>query len=153
MRTTGVKLKTSFSTWNDENQRLSDAVQTFRSSLETIERAYEFMLAYAAQGRATDEGHSVGPSIRETLGDLHAALGSIAAEAANAYGDNANSGFIDALGNDATRASHSVQLALSCKRLSSQLVDNLNASIHLRAVLTGLFLADEALNIATQHQD
>jgi len=128
---------------------MSDAAETFRSSLETIERAYEFMLAYAAQGRATDEGQSVGPSIRETLDDLHTALGSIAAEAANAYGDDANSGFIDALGDDAARASHSVQLALSCNRISSQLIDNLNASIHLRAVLTGLFLADEALNISS----
>jgi hypothetical protein len=29
--------------------------------------------------------------------------------------------------------------------ISSQLVDNLNASIHLRALLTDLFLIDEAL--------
>jgi hypothetical protein len=127
---------------------LSDAVAEFRSSLDTIERAYEFMLAYAAQGRATDEGQSVGPSIRETLGDLHTALGRIAAQTADAYADDTNAGFIGALGDDATRASHSVQLALSCDRISSQLIDNLNASIHLRAVLTGLFLADEALNIA-----
>ena len=126
---------------------MSDATEKFRASLETIERAYEFMLAYAAQGRATDEGQSVGPSIRETLDELHTALGSIAAQAAHAFADDANSGFIDALADDATRASHSVQLALSCDRISSQLVDNLNASIHLRAVLTGLFLADEALNI------
>jgi hypothetical protein len=41
-----------------------------------------------------------------------------------------------------------VKAALHCERISSQLVDNLNASIHLRAVLTGLFLADEVLKIA-----
>jgi hypothetical protein len=29
--------------------------------------------------------------------------------------------------------------------ISSQLVDNLNASIHVRALLTDLFLLDEAL--------
>jgi len=29
--------------------------------------------------------------------------------------------------------------------MSSQLVDNLNANIHLRALLTDLFLVDEAL--------
>lgn len=126
---------------------MSDAIATFRSSLDTIERAYEFMLAYAAQGRETDAGQSVGPSIRKTLDDLLAALGTIADLAAEACVDNANAGFIDILRDDSKRAAHSVQLALNCDRISSQLVDNLNASIHLRAVLTGLFLADEALNI------
>lgn len=126
---------------------MSNATEIFRSSLDTIERAYEFMLAYAAQGRATDEGQSVGPSMRKTLGDLNAALGAVAEQAADACGDNANAGFIDTLGEDAAKAARSVQLTLNCSRISSQLVDNLNASIHLRAVLTGLFLLDEALNI------
>ena len=48
----------------------------------------------------------------------------------------------------AARAATSVRAALACVRISSQLVDNLNASIHLRAVLTGLFLADEIVQIA-----
>ena len=128
---------------------LSEATESFRSSLDTIERAYEFMLAYAAQGRATDEGQQVGPSIRETLDELHAALDSIADQVIAAQGDGANAGFTDALRDDADKAAHSVKLALSCERISSQLVDNLNASIHLRAVLTGLFLADEALKISS----
>jgi hypothetical protein len=34
---------------------------------------------------------------------------------------------------------------LSRADISSQLVDNLNASIHLRALLTDLFIVDEAL--------
>jgi hypothetical protein len=41
-----------------------------------------------------------------------------------------------------------VQLALMQRAIGSQLVDNLNASIHLRALLTDLFLIDEALNSA-----
>jgi len=36
-------------------------------------------------------------------------------------------------------------LALAQKSISSQLVDNLNASIHLRALLTDVFLIDEVL--------
>jgi hypothetical protein len=32
--------------------------------------------------------------------------------------------------------------------ISSQLIDNLNASIHLRALLTDLFLLDESLKPA-----
>jgi hypothetical protein len=34
--------------------------------------------------------------------------------------------------------------------ISSQLIDNLNASIHLRALLTDLFLVDELLKIQRQ---
>ena len=128
---------------------MSDATEIFRSNLETIERSYEFMLAYAAQGRATDEDQKVGPSIRQTLQELHVALGSIADQVSDALIDNSHAGFTAALADDAERAAHSVTLALRCKRISSQLVDNLNASIHLRAVLTGLFLADEALNISS----
>ena len=107
------------------------------------------MLAYAAQGRATDEGQQVGASIRETLDELHVVLGSIADQVSDSQGDEADAGFTDILRDDAERAAHSVKLALSCERISSQLVDNLNASIHLRAVLTGLFLADEALKISS----
>ncbi len=132
---------------------MSDAITTFRASLDTIEEAYEFMLAYAAQGRDTDAGQSVGPAIRPMLEKMHAALGVIADRVADAYAHDAGAGFVATLRDDAIKAAHSVQVALNCERISSQLVDNLNASIHLRAVLTGLFLADEALNIASQIQD
>jgi hypothetical protein len=107
------------------------------------------MLAYAAQGRATDEGQTVGPSIRATLGDLRAALGVIADQTGDALSSDESTGFTGTLKDDAEKAAQSVSLALHCERISSQLVDNLNASIHLRAVLTGLFLADEALNISS----
>ncbi len=44
---------------------------------------------------------------------------------------------------DARDAQAAVQLVLAQPSISSQLVDNLNASIHLRALLTDLFLIDE----------
>jgi hypothetical protein len=126
---------------------LSDSMTDFRSSLDTIERAYEIMLAYAAQGRDTDMGQTTAPSIRDTLVSLNDALGVVVDQVSDAYSDDSNAGFVDTLREDANRASCSVQAALNCARISSQLIDNLNASIHLRAVLTGLFLADEALKI------
>ncbi len=49
------------------------------------------------------------------------------------------------LDRDARDAQAAVQLVLAQPVISSQLVDNLNASIHLRALLTDLFLIDEAL--------
>ena len=46
---------------------------------------------------------------------------------------------------DASDSLASIQLVLAQATISSQLIDNLNASIHLRALLTDLFLVDEIL--------
>ena len=51
--------------------------------------------------------------------------------------------FIAMLNRDASDARAAVGLVLAQPSISSQLVDNLNASIHLRALLTDLFLMDE----------
>ena len=53
--------------------------------------------------------------------------------------------FISVVERDAARARAAVTLVLAQPSIGSQLVDNLNASIHLRTVLTDLFLLDEAL--------
>jgi len=39
---------------------------------------------------------------------------------------------------------------LSLPAIGSQVIDNLNASIHLRALLTDLFLIDEVLKTAAR---
>lgn len=118
---------------------------------DRIEEAYEFMLAYAAQGLTTDAGSSAGTQAREFLTKLDAALTGlgdafravVASEtpaAAERY-----PAFIAVLEADARAAQAAVQLVLAQPGISSQLVDNLNASIHLRALLTDIFLVDEAL--------
>ena len=48
---------------------------------------------------------------------------------------------------DARDSQAAVQLVVAQSAISSQLVDNLNASIHLRALLTDLFLIDEILKV------
>jgi len=45
---------------------------------------------------------------------------------------------------DAKKAYAAIDLVLTQKNISSEIVDNLNASIHLRALLTDLFLLSEA---------
>jgi len=120
---------------------------TLAERIEAIERAYEFMLAYAAQGRE-DEG---GGSVREFLERASAALeGLAAAAAAGPYPQDAASRqafgpFLEVLDDDARKAQAALRLVLAQKPIRSQLVDNLNASIHLRALLTDIFLIDEAL--------
>jgi hypothetical protein len=51
--------------------------------------------------------------------------------------------FIDVLEQDVKKASAGLRLTLAQPSISSQLVDNLNASIHLRTLLTDIFLVDE----------
>ena len=55
--------------------------------------------------------------------------------------------FLSVLGRDAGDALAAMALVLAQPAISSQLVDNLNASIHLRALLTDLFLVDEIAKV------
>jgi DNA polymerase III delta prime subunit len=113
-----------------------------------IEGCYEFMLAYAAQGLADDSSNS---QVRESLSKCSLALGDLAAlierfvAQIGAESTAPYAAFIAVLDRDARDAQAAVQLVLAQSKISSQLVDNLNASIHLRALLTDLFLIDEVL--------
>jgi hypothetical protein len=49
------------------------------------------------------------------------------------------------LDRDARDSLAAIEIVLAQPAISSQLVDNLNASIHVRALLTDLFLIDEIL--------
>jgi hypothetical protein len=53
--------------------------------------------------------------------------------------------FFAAVESDARIALATIRLVLARADISSQLIDNLNASIHLRALLTDLFVVDEVL--------
>jgi hypothetical protein len=117
----------------------------------SIEEAYEFALAYAAQGLESDQGSGSGAQLREFLRRSDDALTGLAdlfrrlvaseqLQPAERY-----HAFIAVLERDAQDAQAAIQLVLAQPAISSQLVDNLNASIHLRALLTDLFLIDELL--------
>jgi len=51
------------------------------------------------------------------------------------------------LARDVANALAAVELVLAQTRLSSQPIDNLNASIHLRTLLTDMFLIDELVKL------
>jgi len=51
------------------------------------------------------------------------------------------------LARDAQSSIAAIELVLVQPAISSQLIDNLNASIHLRALLTDLFLVTEILQM------
>ncbi len=130
----------------------NDPAQNLDERIDAIESGYEFMLAYAAQGRDTDQG--VGGSASELRGFLQAmeqaleglgATVSANAKAQNAEAAERSSVFLDAVDEDARRAQGVIRLVLAQAGISSQLIDNVNASIHLRALLTDLFVLDEVL--------
>jgi hypothetical protein len=119
--------------------------------IEAIESGYEFMLAYAAQGRQTDKGAAAGRNVREYLDKMVVALDGLSAviDAAAKGVDpglpSKGAAFFAAVDADARVALAALRLVLARENISSQLIDNMNASIHLRALLTDLFVVDEVL--------
>jgi hypothetical protein len=118
---------------------------------ETIEQAYEFMLAYAAQGLSGDAGSQSGGQLRELLSRAAAALQGLSdqygalVDAEHLQPRGTYAAFLNVLARDAGDALAAMELVLAQPSISSQTVDNLNASIHVRALLTDLFLIDEIL--------
>lgn len=109
--------------------------------IEVVETAYEFMLAYAAQGREDDATAAPGQSVRAVLGELEGALAGLDTSL------DREEPFHAVVRDDIGRTRKALALVLASPRISSELVDNLNASMHLRAVLTDLFLISEATRI------
>lgn len=133
-----------------------------KARVDLIEEAYEFFLAYAAQGLSGEAGDAGLPDRSDRTPDR--------AESSNDPGsptsrvrnylrrcDEALTGLADGfranlrhaadhedaiatLDRDAAAARSFVRLAMAQPAISSQLIDNLNASIHVRALLTDLFL-------------
>ena len=130
---------------------LEEARVQLNNRCNAIEECYEFMLAYAAQGLTTDQGSGSGSQVREFLRRCDVALTGLAdfltgfvkqldVESMAPY-----AAFMGVIDRDARDAQAAVKMVLAQTSISSQLVDNLNASIHLRALLTDLFLMDEVL--------
>ena len=114
-----------------------------------IEECYEFMLAYAAQGLRTEPGGGGGSQMRTLLtramrrSTASATCSREIVRSEQLRPAEKYDAFIAMLNRDASDARAAVGLVLAQPSISSQLIDNLNASIHLRALLTDLFLIDE----------
>jgi hypothetical protein len=110
-----------------------------------IEECYEFMLAFAGQGLPA-EGSGRDGLIRDFLSRAaHALAGIEQAYASVVPPGEPYAAFQTVLARDARDSLAAVELVLAQPAIGSQLIDNLNASIHLRALLTDLFLIDEIL--------
>ena len=130
---------------------MSTARDDLKSRIEAIESGYEYFLAYAAQGLSSDQGSKSGAPLRDFLRKMEAALDGLASpfrtvvseeglEPAPAWRD-----LLAVLEADAGATLAAIRLVAARPGISSQLIDNLNANIHLRALLTDLFLVDDLI--------
>jgi hypothetical protein len=125
--------------------------EEIRARCDAIEKCYEFMLAYAGQGLGGEEGSASSSGVRANLESAADAVSGLAEAYAAAVKQQKlefaerYSAFLAVLERDARDSLAAIQLVLAQPTISSQLIDNLNASIHLRALLTDLFLIDEIL--------
>ncbi len=121
------------------------------SRCSTIEESYEFFLAYAGQGLSGKEQSHASGQVREYLNQAAEAISGLAVNFSGAVKEenfqpaDRYLAFLSVLERDARDSLACIQLVLAQPAISSQLIDNLNASIHLRALLTDLFLIDEIL--------
>jgi hypothetical protein len=133
------------------NATLEEARAELNIRCDSIEECYEFMLAYAGQGLPSEPGGGASSQIRDYLKKCDAALTGLAdfittfVKRLDVATLAPYAAFMSVIDRDARNAQAAVQLVLAQPSISSQLVDNLNASIHLRALLTDLFLIDEVL--------
>lgn len=122
--------------------------ERLRRRIELLEEAYEYFLSYAARGLRGDDGDRELRDYLERSLDAVDAVPGLFRESASRLeeeGSGALAAFGRVLEEDARKARAALDLVASRGSVSSQLVDNLNVSAHVRALLTDLFLVDEAL--------
>ncbi len=112
--------------------------------VDAIEDGYEFFLAYAAQGFGAADSGDLGAEVRDRLRRCDEALtGLVGAFRERLPPGEETEAALAVLERDARASLALIRLVASRDSVSSQLIDNLNASIHLRALLTDVFVLAE----------
>ena len=128
-----------------------EAKEELARRADAIEGGYEMMLAYAAQGLASDQGAANSNQLRDHLDRFDDALTGLSQayrDCAAALGvgpKDALDGFLKTLERDAATTQAALRLVMGQAGISSQMIDNINASIHVRALLTDVFIVDEII--------
>lgn len=109
---------------------------------DAIEESYEFMLGYAGKGLPGDEGSQIRYYLQRAAEAITGLANSFSdvVEKQRIEPTGKYEAFLAVLERDASDSLAAVELVLVQAAISSQLIDNLNASIHLRALLTDIFL-------------
>ena len=148
------------------------SMDDLKARIDAIEEGYEFFLAYAAQGLAGDQAGKADEQVRGYLRGFEEALDGLAeafrahlpggelvraggraasggaAEAGGGAGEqSATEAVLEVLRRDAEASRALLRLVAAQSAVSSQLIDNLNASIHIRALLTDVFVLGEMAGV------
>ena len=117
-----------------------------RDAINRIEEAYEFMLAYAAQGRKREVDKGGGESqIRRYLKRFDTALDDIESAVAEGLGGSQGVDFTDRFRDDLSVIRSVLGLLIAQPSITSDMIDNTNGLISLRAVLTDIFFVDQVV--------
>jgi hypothetical protein len=117
-----------------------------RQQIETIEECYEYMLAYAAQGRSDEGAGPDGAQIRTFLTQISGAIAAIS-QSIDGIVEQAPSAaaFVEGFKRESAVVDSVVNIMLASGNVSSEIVDNANGLISVRAYLTSLFFMDKAI--------
>jgi hypothetical protein len=127
------------------NDEIAQAA-ALRNAFDIVEEAYEFMLAYAAQGRKRETEEAGQQSqIRNYLKRFDRALGEIEAAIGEGLGGDEGAAFTERFRGDLAATRSILRLLLSRSSISSDMIDNSNGLIALRAFLTDVFFIDQAV--------
>ncbi len=116
-----------------------------RDAFDRIEESYEFMLAYAAQGRKREMVEGSGDSqIRQYLKRFRSALDDLE-NALEGLGGSDGTAFRERFQADLKTVRSVLALLLAQPSITSDMVDNTNGLIAVRAFLTDVFFTDQTI--------
>lgn len=123
----------------------SALVVKIRDAIEQVEESYEFMLAYAAQGRKQEPEAEGASQIRSYLERFASALTIINDSIPGLFESAEGEAFRNRFQEDVATMQAIVNLLLSNDSISSDMVDNTNGLICVRSCLTDLFFVDQVM--------
>ena len=117
-----------------------------RSAIDDVEEAYEFMLAYAAQGRQTEADTGGESQIRGFLQRFRAGLDVFSNHTAVLLPDGGTTSAYAAHFNRDTQTMKSIlDMLIASSNITSDMIDNTNGMIAVRSFLTNMFFVDQVL--------
>ena len=117
-----------------------------RNAIDQIEEAYEFMIAYAAQGRKQEPETEGASQIRGYLERFRQSLDTIRQSIPAMMSEHANSAaFAERFSSDLDVMQSVLDLIVSRDSISSDMIDNTNGLISVRSLLTDLFFIDQVV--------
>ena len=117
-----------------------------RDAFDDIEEAYEFMLAYAAQGHNSEQSDGGGPSrIRRYLQRFRSATECLESNLPSDCGKPGGEAFGGQCLADSRAVRSVIDILLAQDSITSSMIDYTNGLIVMRSFLTDVFFVDQVL--------